>query len=49
MHSVDVDEVELPSPLLAEAHFIDCVISALVYQGKKKWDAAAPLTLPAHL
>ena len=36
MHSVDVDGVELPSPLLAEAQSIDCVISALVEQGKKK-------------
>ena len=30
MHSVDVDEVELPSPFLAEVQSIVCVISALV-------------------
>ena len=30
VHSVDVDGVELPSPLLAEAQLIDCGISALV-------------------
>ena len=28
MHSVDVEEVGLPSPLLAEVQFVDCVISA---------------------
>ena len=33
---MDVDGVELPSPLLAEAQLIDCGISALVEQGKKK-------------
>ena len=27
MHSVDVEAVGLPSPLLAEAQFVDCVIS----------------------
>ena len=31
MHSVDVDGVELPSPLLAEAQLIDCVISAVCF------------------
>ena len=30
VHSVDVDGVELPSPLLAEVQSIVCVISALV-------------------
>ena len=30
VHSVDVDGVELPSPLLSEAQLIDCGISALV-------------------
>ena len=30
VHSVGVDGVELPSPLLAEAQLIDCGISALV-------------------
>ena len=49
VHSVDVDGVELPSPLLAEAQLIDGGISALVYQGKKKTHAAAAITLPAHL
>ena len=49
VHSVDVDGVELPSPLLAEAQLNDCGISALVQQGKKRRDAAAPITLPAHL
>ena len=29
MHSVDVEGVELPSPLLAEVQSIVCVISAL--------------------
>ena len=28
MHSVDNEEVGLPSPLLAEGQFVDCVISA---------------------
>ena len=36
VHSVDVDGVELPSPLLAEVQSIVFVISALVWQGKKK-------------
>ena len=36
VHSVDVDGVELPSPLLAEVQSIVCVISTLVQQGKKK-------------
>ena len=31
MHSVDVDGVELPSPLLAEVQSVVCVISALVH------------------
>ena len=30
MHSADVDGVELPTPLLAEAQSFDCVISAPV-------------------
>ena len=33
---MDVAGVELPSPLLAEGHWIDCGINALVEQGKKK-------------
>ena len=45
---MDVHGVELPSPLLAEAQLIDCGISALVQQGKKKTNAAAPITLPAN-
>ena len=28
MHSMDVEEVGLPSPLLAEGQFVVCVISA---------------------
>ena len=35
MHSVDVEEVGLPSPLLAEGQFVDCVISARFGLGKK--------------
>ena len=31
MHSVDVEEVGLPSPLLAEAQFIVYVISAVYF------------------
>ena len=35
MHSVDVEEVGLPSPLLAEGQFVVCVISARFSLGKK--------------
>ena len=35
MHSVDVEEVGLPSPLLAVGQFVDCVISASFSLGKK--------------
>ena len=35
MHSVDVEEVGPPSPLLAEVQFVDCVISARFSLGKK--------------
>ena len=35
MHSVDVEEVGLPSPLLAEVQFVDCVISARFSLGEK--------------
>ena len=35
MHSVDVEEVGLPSPPLAEGQFVDCVISAGFSLGKK--------------
>ena len=35
MHSVDVEEVGLPSPLLAEVQFVDCVISARFSLGRK--------------
>ena len=35
MHSVDVEEVRLPSPLPAERQFVDCVISARFSLGKK--------------
>ena len=35
MHSVDVEEVGLPLPLLAEGQFVDCVISARFSMGEK--------------
>ena len=35
MHSVDVEEVGLPSPLLDEMQFVDCVISARFSLGEK--------------
>ena len=35
MHSVDVEEIGLPSPLLAEGQFVVCVISARFSLGKK--------------
>ena len=35
MHSVDVEQVGLPSPLLAEGQFVVCVISALFSFGEK--------------
>ena len=35
MHSVDVEEVGLPLPLLAEGQFVDCVISACFSLGEK--------------
>ena len=35
MHSVYVEDVGLPSPLLAEVQFVDCVISALFSVGRK--------------
>ena len=35
MHSVDVEEVGLPSPILAEVQFVDCVISACFSLGDK--------------
>ena len=35
MHSVDVEEVGLPLPLLAEGQFVDCVISAHFSLGEK--------------
>ena len=35
MHSVDVEEIGLPSPLLAEGQFVDCVISARFSLGEK--------------
>ena len=41
MHSVDVDGVELPSPLLAEAQLIACVISAVYFR-------TAQGTAPVH-
>ena len=35
MHSVDVREVGLPSRLLAEVQFVDCLISARFSLGSK--------------
>ena len=35
MQSVEVEEVGLPSPILAEAQFVDCVISARFSLGEK--------------
>ena len=35
MHRSDVEEVGLPSPLLAEGQFVDCVISARFSLGEK--------------
>ena len=35
MHSVDVEDVGLPSPLLAEVQFADCVISTRFSLGRK--------------
>ena len=35
MHSADVEEVGLPSPLLAEVPFVDCVISVRFNFGEK--------------
>ena len=35
MHSVYVEDVGLPSPLLAEVQFVDCVISARFTSGRK--------------
>ena len=43
---MDVDGVELPSPLLAEAQLIDCGISAVYFSTAQ---GTAPITLPAHL
>ena len=40
VHSAGVDEVELPSPLLAEAQSIDFLISAPVLLGQKNGIAA---------
>ena len=35
MHSVDVEDVGLLSPLLAEMQFVDCVISGRFSLGRK--------------
>ena len=35
MHSVYVEDVGLPSPLLADMQFVDCVISARFSVGRK--------------
>ena len=43
---MDVDGVKLPSPLLAEAQLIVCVISAVCFSTA---EGTVPITLPAHL
>ena len=35
VHSLDVEEVGLPSPLLAEGQFVDCVMGARFSLGEK--------------
>ena len=45
VHSVDVDEVGLPSPLLTEVQFVDCVISARFSLGKKSKSCRRQLQL----
>ena len=45
MHSVDVEEVGLPSPLLAEGQFVDCVISARFSLGEKSKSRGRQLQL----
>ena len=37
MQGVDVKDVGLPSPLLAEAQFVECVISAVCFS--TAWDS----------
>ena len=54
VHSVYVEDVGLPSPLLAEVQFVDCVISARCGLGKKIQSRRRQLQLhqspfPAHL
>ena len=45
MHSVDVDEFGLPSPLLAEVQFVDFVISARFSLGEKSKSCRRQLQL----
>ena len=45
MHSVDVEEVGLPSPLLAEGQFVDCVMSARFSLGIKMQSCRRQLQL----
>ena len=45
MHSVDVDEVGLPAPLLAEVQFVDCVISGRFSLGEKSESCRRQLQL----
>ena len=45
MHSVDVEEVGLPSPLLAAGQFVDCVISARFSLGEKSKSCRRQLRL----
>ena len=45
MHSLDVEEVGLPSPLLAEVQFVGCVISARYSLGEKSKSGRRQLQL----
>ena len=54
MHSVYVEEVGLPSPLVAELQFVDCVSSARFSLGRKIHSRRRQLQLdqspsPTHL
>ena len=50
VHSADVDGVRLPALPQAEAEiFVLCDLRPCLAGQGKKWYAAAPITLPAHL
>ena len=54
MHSVYVEDIGLPSTLLAEVQFVDCVISACFSLGRKvpsrRWQLQLQQSpFPAHL